>query len=173
MSLNVSELKVGDKFPEGVKFEYAPIQDADPTSCGVPQTYNASEEFKGKKFVIVSVPGAFTPGCQARHLPPYIENIEKLASKGVDLVIVIAFNDAWVMAAWGKVNGVTGDSKIKFMSDTKTNFSKGIGWMAGMGDRTGRYAIIVEKDGTVSYAEIEKSPREVSVSGADAVLSRL
>lgn len=68
---------------------------------------------------------------------------------------------------------MTGDSKIKFMSDTKTGFSKGIGWMAGMGDRTGRYAIIVEKDGTVSYAEIEKSPREVSVSQANPSSTRI
>ncbi len=62
------------------------------------------------------------------------------------------------------MSGVTGDSKIKFMSDSKTNVSKSIGWMAGMGDRTGRYAMIIEKDGTISYAEIEESPREVSVS---------
>lgn len=39
--------------------------------------------------------GAFTPGCSVRHLPPYIENLDKIKSKGVDLVIVIAFNDAW------------------------------------------------------------------------------
>lgn len=80
----------------------------------MPQLYDASNEFAGKRVVLVSVPGAFTPvsalveisfiidlwqGCQARHIPPYIENIDKLASKGVDLVVVIASNDAFVMAA--------------------------------------------------------------------------
>ncbi|KAK1060483.1 hypothetical protein LTR12_000426 [Friedmanniomyces endolithicus] len=166
-------LKAGDQFPEGVKFEWAPITDPDPKACGMPQDYNASEEFKGKKVVLVSVPGAFTPGCQAHHIPPYLNQYSKLASKGVDLVVIIAFNDSWVMSAWGKVNGVTKDSKVLFMSDTKTKFSEQIGWMAGMGERNGRWAMIIEKDGKISYAETEKSPREVTVSGADAILSKL
>lgn len=89
---------------------YAPITDPNPTACGIPEEFDASKEFKGKKVVLVSVPGAFTPGCQARHLPPYIENIHKLADKGVDLVVVIAYNDSWVMSAWGKVNGKTRES---------------------------------------------------------------
>lgn len=72
----------------------------------MPQVYDASKEWKGKKIVLVSVPGAFTPGCQARHLPPYINNLDKLIENGVDLVAVIAFNDSFVMQAWGKVNGV-------------------------------------------------------------------
>ena len=59
------------------------------------------------------------------------------------------------------------------MSDSKTFFSKEHGWMAGMGDRNGRWAMIIEKDGTVSYAENEKSLRDVTVSGADAVLAKL
>lgn len=130
----------------------------------MPQEYNASKEFAGKKVVIVSVPGAFTPGCQAFHIPPYLQNLDKLQSQGVDLVVVIASNDAWVMSAWGKVNGVKQDSKILFMSDTKTFFSKAHGWEAGMGDRNGRWAMIVEKDGKVSYAENESNPRQVTVS---------
>ncbi|KAK5000079.1 hypothetical protein LTR28_013180, partial [Elasticomyces elasticus] len=60
-----------------------------------------------------------------------------------------------------------------FMSDTKTMFSQKYGWPAGMGDRNGRWAMIIEKDGTISYAENEKSMRDVDVSGADAVFSRL
>ncbi|KAI7110539.1 hypothetical protein KC324_g20081, partial [Hortaea werneckii] len=129
--------------------------------------------FKGKKVVIVSVPGAFTPGCQAFHVPPYIENLNKIADKGVDMVVVIASNDAFVMSAWGKVNGVKPDSKLKFMSDSESFFSKNHGWDAGMGDRNGRWAMIIEKDGTVSYAENESNPRQVTVSGAEAVLSKL
>lgn len=53
----MAPLKVGDKFPDGVKFEWAPITDPDPTACGIPQEYNASKEFAGKKVVVVSVPG--------------------------------------------------------------------------------------------------------------------
>ncbi len=87
--------------------------------------------------------------------------------------MIIAFNDSWVMSAWGKVNGVTKDSKVLFMSDTKTKFSEQIGWMAGMGERNGRWAMIIEKDGKISYAETEKSPREVTVSSECSSLSAL
>jgi len=168
----MAPLKVGDKFPEGVKFDWVPITDDDPTICGRPQEYDANKEWAGKKVVIVSVPGAFTPGCQAYHLPPYIQKIDDLKSKGVDIVAVIASNDGWVMNAWGKVNKVKGDD-ILFLSDTKSFFSKNHGWAAGMGDRNGRWAIVVDKDGTISYAENESSPSQVTVSGADAVLSKL
>ena len=58
------------------------------------------------------MPGAFTPGCSVRHLPGYIENFSVLKDKGVDLVVVIAFNDAWVMDAWRKANGVSGDGIV-------------------------------------------------------------
>ena len=84
--------------------------------------------------VLVSVPGAFTPGCQAYHIPPYLSNYDKLASKGIDMVIIIASNDAFVMSGWGRVNGVTPESKVYFMSDTKTKFSQQIGWMAGVAE---------------------------------------
>jgi alkyl hydroperoxide reductase 1 len=153
------------------------------------QEYDASKEWKGKKVVLVSVPGAFTPGCQARHLPPYIGNLEKILDKGVNLVAVMASNDGFVMSAWGKVNGVKDSERIIFLSDTKTQFAKQIGWMAGRGDRTGRWAstiadeqeflmsktfanrllpccvVIIEKDGTISYAEKEQDLREVTVRG--------
>jgi alkyl hydroperoxide reductase 1 len=115
--------------------------------------------------------GAFTPGCQAHHLPPYIKNVEQFRKKGVDVIATIASNDSWVMNAWGKVNGVKGD-EVLFLSDTKTFFSKEHGWAAGMGDRNGRWAMVFDH-GKVVYAENEKSPGEVSVSGAEAVLAKL
>ncbi len=62
--------------------------------------------------MLFAVPGAFTPGCSAQHLPGYIKNLDTLKSKGVDVVAVIAFNDAWVMSAWGKANGIKGDEIV-------------------------------------------------------------
>lgn len=85
-----------------------------------------------------------------------------MKSKGVDIVAVIASNDAWVMNAWGKVNKVTGDD-ILFLSDTKSFFSKNHAWQAGMGDRNGRWAMVIDKDGTIQYAEHETSPGQVTV----------
>ena len=76
------------------------------------------------------------------------------------------------MCAWGKVNNISGD-EILMLSDTKSLFSKNHGWAAGMGDRNGRWAMVIEKDGSISYAENESSPSQVTVSGADAVLSKL
>jgi peroxiredoxin len=111
------------------------------------------------------ITGAFTPGCQARHLPPYIEKLSDFKSKGVDVVATIASNDSWVMNAWGKVNGVKGDD-ILFLSDTKTFFSKEHGWQAGMGDRNGRWAMVFDH-GKVTYAENEPSPKDVSVSASN------
>ncbi|KAG9185183.1 alkyl hydroperoxide reductase 1 [Alternaria panax] len=167
----MAPLQVGDKLPEGVKFEWAPITDSDPTACGRPQEYDASKEWADKKVVLFSVPGAFTPGCQAYHLPPYIAKAKEFKEKGVDVIATIASNDSWVMNAWGKVNGVKND-EVLFLSDTKTFFSKEYGWPAGMGDRNGRWAMVFDH-GKVIYAENEKSPGEVSVSGADAVLAKL
>lgn len=134
----MSALKVGDSFPEGVSFTYIPVtpESSEITACGLPQKYDASAgkfpnctpkgfavwaalantigetEFQNKKVVIVAVPGAFTPTCQANHLPGYIQKLKDLKSKGVDQVVVIAYNDCFVMSAWGKANGVTDDSIV-------------------------------------------------------------
>jgi alkyl hydroperoxide reductase 1 len=63
--------------------------------------------------VLFSVPGAFTPGCSAKHLPGFIENLSELKSKGVDVIACIAFNDAFVMSAWGKANNIKNDDIVR------------------------------------------------------------
>ncbi|KAL3426565.1 peroxisomal matrix protein [Phlyctema vagabunda] len=165
-----AELKVGDSLPSGTTFTYVPYtpENGDITSCGIPISYDASKEWAGKKVVLFAVPGAFTPGCSAKHLPGYIENLDKIKSKGVDIVAVIAFNDAWVMSAWGKANNIKDDS-ILFLTDAETAFSKKLGWTAG--ERTARYALIID-NGKIVYAEKEPG-REVTVSSAEAVLAKL
>lgn len=108
------------------------------------------------------------------HLPPYIGEQAKLKAKGVDIVAIIASNDAWVMSAWGKVNDVKpNDESFLLMGDTKSQFSKHHGWAAGMGDRNGRWAMVIDKDGTIKYAANESDPRKVTVSGAEAVLEAI
>jgi peroxiredoxin len=69
-------------------------------------------EWADKKVVLFAVPGAFTPTCSADHLPGYIRNLEKFKTKGVDVVAVVAYNDAWVMSAWGKANGIKDESIV-------------------------------------------------------------
>lgn len=65
---------------------------------------------------LTQILGAFTPGCQASHIPPYIAKLQELRKAGVDVVAIIAFNDAWVMSAWSKVNGVKNDDIVGSMS---------------------------------------------------------
>ncbi|MCJ1332558.1 hypothetical protein MMC10_009251 [Thelotrema lepadinum] len=193
----MAALKIGDKFPEGVVFSYVPYTEEkeDITACGIPINYDASKEWANKKVVLFAVPGAFTPGCSARHLPAFIQNLPAIKSKNVDVVAVIAFNDAFVsqpalllplspyqiheetrannlrqvMSAWAKANKVKNDD-IMFLSDVETKFSKSIGWTVG--DRTARYAMIMDH-GKVVYAERETKPGDVTVSGAEAVMAKL
>jgi alkyl hydroperoxide reductase 1 len=113
-------------------------EQGDITACGIPINYNASKEWADKKVVLFSVPGqclsntspslynrpqgltffslsigAFTPACSLNHLPGYIQNLPKLKEKGVDVVAVIAFNDPFVMSAWGKANEIKNDSIVR------------------------------------------------------------
>ncbi|MCJ1428846.1 hypothetical protein MMC29_006757 [Sticta canariensis] len=166
----MAPLKAGDSFPEGVQFSWIPYTEekGEITSCGVPQSYNASKEWANKKVVIFATPGAFTPTCSVNHLPGYVKNLSTIKSKGVDIIAVIAFNDAFVMSAWGKANGIKGDD-ILFLTDSDTAFSQNHAWTKG--DRTGRYAIVIDH-GKVVYAENE-SGGGVTVSSAEAVLENL
>lgn len=108
------------------------------------------------------------------HFPPFIWDLDKLKAKGVDFVAIIGFNDGWVMSAWGKVNGLTEkENDILLMGDTKSLFSEHHGWDAGMGDRNGRWAMVIDKDGTVKYAANEEDPTKVTVSGVEDVLKNL
>lgn len=156
----MSGLKSGDAFPGDATFTYVPYtpDNSEITSCGLPQPFNANSEFASRKVVLFAVPGAFTPGCSIRHLPGYIEKHALLKSKAVDLVVVIASNDAFVMDAWRKANGVK--DEILFMCDDEAKFSKSIGW--NRGERCARYAMVVDH-GKVVYAEKEPA-RDVTVS---------
>ncbi|CAI7665698.1 hypothetical protein PCG10_002857 [Penicillium crustosum] len=169
----MTTLKSGDSFPNDVVFQYIPWNEesGEITSCGIPINYNASQEWANKKVVLFAVPGAFTPTCSVSHVPGYIQNLPKLREKGVDIVAVLAFNDPFVMSAWGKANGVRGDD-ILFLSDPDAKFSKSIGWADEASGRTGRYAIVIDH-GKVSYAQIETERGVVKKSGADAILASL
>ncbi|KAI1300417.1 putative peroxiredoxin-5 [Xylaria venustula] len=166
----MSAPKVGDAFPEGVSFlTVKPTPEtSDVLACGIPTKFDASAEFKNKKAVLISVPGAFTPTCQVTHVTGYINKLSELKAKGVDTIVVIAFNDPFVQAAWGKANGIK-DESIIFATDPEAAFSSSLGWT--LGPRTARYAIIIDH-GKITYAEKEPAG-DVGVSGVDAVLAKL
>jgi peroxiredoxin len=132
------------------------------------------EIFAGKKVVLFALPGAFTPTCSAKHLPGFIEQADRIKAKGVDRIVCLSVNDAFVMGAWGKARGA-GD-KVLLVADGNAEFSKAVGLAFdgsgfGMGTRSQRYAMIVQ-DGVVKQLFVEK-PMEFKVSSAEAVLAAL
>ncbi|RXW22410.1 hypothetical protein EST38_g3445 [Candolleomyces aberdarensis] len=170
----MADIKVGDTIPEGT-FKYIPWSEAleDNLVCGAPIEISTSE-WKGKKVVLFSVPGAFTPTCHTNHLPPYLEKYDQFKAKGVDTIAVLAANDPFVMSGWARFEGLK--DKIIALSDNGAQWSKKLGLdkdltANGLGIRTSRYALILE-DNVVKYVGIE-TERGVTVSGADAVLAHL
>ncbi|KAK7023284.1 peroxiredoxin [Favolaschia claudopus] len=142
---------------------------------GVPSRLNTETERKGKKVVLFSVPGAFTPTCHTNHLPPFLEKYDEFKAKGVDVIAVIGANDTFVMSGWTRFEGCK--DKILGLSDVGAKWSAALNLSVdlterGLGIRTGRYAMIID-DLVVKYIEVESDPRAVTVSGADAILGKL
>lgn len=128
--------------------------------------------FAGKKVVMFSLPGAFTPTCSSKHLPGYVAELGALKAKGVDLVACLSVNDAWTMKAWAEQHDALG--KIVMLADGGAAFSKALGIeveIPGMGVRAKRGLFIVD-DGTVTSVDME-APGKFEVSGADACALKL
>lgn len=141
--------------------------------CGTPQRFQAHDRWKGKKVVIVSVPGAFTPTCTMSHIPPFISKVQELKSKGVDEVVVISANDPFVLSAWSVSQGAK--DNLIFAQDVNAAFSKEFGASLdltekGFGIRTARYAMIVNDLKVVYFG---KDQGELAQSSAETVLSKL
>jgi peroxiredoxin len=139
-----------------------------------PKDISTDELFKGKKVVLFSVPGAFTPTCDAKHLPGFVQLADQLKAKGVDTIACMAVNDVFVMNAWGKSSNV-GD-KILMLADGNGEYAKALGLELdahgfGMGTRGQRFSILVQ-DGQAKQVNIE-APGQFKVSAAEHVLSQL
>ena len=158
-------ISAGDRMPEG---NFAVM-----TSNG-PDSVSSDELFGGKKVVVFSVPGAFTPTCSAKHLPGYVENAAAIKAKGVDTIACMAVNDVFVMDAWGKDQNVGDD--VVMLADGNGDYARALGLDLdasgfGMGQRGQRFALIVD-DGVATGVFVE-GPGEFKVSAAEAVLENL
>ncbi len=158
-------IKVGDSIPS--------IKVMQATAEG-PKEVDTAELFAGKTVVLFGVPGAFTPTCSAKHLPSFITNSSALKAKGVDLIACMAVNDAFVMAAWGKDQGV-GD-QVVMLADGSAAFTKAMGLeldltARGLGVRSQRFALVA-KNGKVTHIGVEQ-PGAFEVSKAEAILAAL
>lgn len=158
-------IKVGDQMPTGTLSQM--------TKDG-PQKISTDQLFKGKKVVLFSVPGAFTPTCDAKHLPGFIQHADDIKAKGVDTIACLAVNDVFVMGAWGKASGTGG--KVVMLADGNAEYTKKLGLELdatgfGMGIRGQRFSLIVY-DGKVTHVNVE-APGEFKVSSAEHALSQL
>ena len=157
-------IKVGDKVPN-VQFSHM-------TPSG-PDALTSNDLFSGKKVVLFAVPGAFTPTCSATHLPGFVANADKIRAKGVDDIVCISVNDAYVMDAWSKMQNA---GEIHMIADGSGEFSRAMGLefdltARGFGVRSKRYAMVVE-DGAITQLEIDESG-ELNKSDAESVLGLL
>ena len=159
-------IKVGDKVPSATLSHM--------TADG-PAEITTDQLFSGKKVVLFALPGAFTPTCSAKHVPGFLKNAQAIKGKGVDTIACLSVNDAFVMGAWGKDQGV-GDN-ILMLADGSGAFTKAAGLeldltARGMGVRSHRYAMVVE-DGVVKSLDVEENPGGLDVSSAESVLAAL
>jgi len=158
-------IKVGDRMPVG-KFKIM--------GESGPQDLTSAQLFDGKRVVLFSVPGAFTPTCNAKHLPGFITQADAMRAKGIDTVACMAVNDVFVMNAWGKSAGA-GD-KVSMLADGNGEYARALGLEMdatgfGMGKRGQRFAIVAD-NGVATKVNIE-APGEFKVSAAEFVLGQL
>ena len=157
------KLKVNDNIPNSEIFVL---------EKGEPIIKNTEELLRNKKAIIFGLPGAYTSVCSAKHLPGYVNNIEKYKQKGVDQIICMSVNDPFVMNAWGNENNV-GD-KIIMVGDPFLNFTKAIGAEVdksgrGLGIRSNRYTMLVDNLKVIKIQE-EKDTGSCEISAAENFL---
>ena len=158
-------IKEGDKVPS------VTLQQM--TADGLQQV-STDDFFKGKRIVVVGVPGAFTPVCSTQHLPGFVQNVDAIKAKGVDKIACISVNDAFVMDSWGKAQNA-GDGVV-MLADGNADFTKAAGFewdvsKFGMGLRSRRFAMLVE-DGVIKNLLLEEGTG-LDISTAENLLGRL
>ena len=158
-------IAVGDKIPD-VKVMVA-------TGEG-PQAAQTGELLGAGKIALFSVPGAFTPTCSAKHLPGFVDNADAFKAKGVDKIVCMSVNDAFVMKAWAKDQNAL--DKVVMMADGNGDFARALGLVMdgkgfGMGERSQRFSAVIE-NGVVKELNVE-APGAFDVSSAEHMLGQL
>jgi Peroxiredoxin len=156
-------LEQGQQLPDGVLSQL--------TQEGMIK-HQVSTLFSGKKVVLFAVPGAFTPTCSEAHLPGYVALADQIKAKGVDLIVCVSVNDAYVMKAWGEAHNA---SELLMLADGDGSFTMSLGLETDTGNfggiRSRRYAMIIE-NGIVTQLNIEV-PKAFEVSKAEQILASL
>jgi len=158
-------IKEGDKIPN------ATIMVATPNG---PEKADAAEFLGAGKVALFAVPGAFTPTCSAKHLPGFVAHADDLAAKGVDKIVCLSVNDAFVMDAWGKSAGA--DGKVVMAADGNGELTRALGLQMdatgfGMGERAQRFSAVIE-GGVVKKLNVEAAGA-FEVSSAEHMIGQL
>lgn len=134
------------------------------------------ELFKGKKVIVFALPGAFTPTCSSSHVPRYNELAKAFRTHGVDDIVCLSVNDAFVMNEWAKEQRA---ENIRFVPDGNAEFTQAMGMLVdkrglGFGQRSWRYSMLVD-DGVITkmFIEPEVDGDPFQVSDADTMLKHL
>lgn len=136
----------------------------------------SDEIFKGKKVVVFALPGAFTPTCSSSHVPRFNKLAPLIKKQGIDEIVCVSVNDAFVMDAWQKDQDA---ENIRFVADGNGLFSEAVGMLVdksdiGFGKRSWRYSMLVN-DGSIEkmFIEAEVPGDPFEVSDADTMLGYL
>lgn len=159
-------IAVGDRLPQTT---FRVITADGPT----PRT--TDDIFKGRRVLLVGVPGAFTPTCHRNHAPGFVANVDAFKAKGIDAVAITSVNDAFVLDAWAKALGA--DGQVEFLADGSADFARATGLLFdgsgfGLGPRSQRYALVAN-DGVVEQLFVEEAAGQVQVSSAEHLLENL
>jgi peroxiredoxin len=158
-------IAVGDKIPD---------VDVMMATADGPQKTTSSEVLGKGKVALFAVPGAFTPTCSAKHLPGFVEKAEALKGKGVDKIVCMSVNDAFVMKAWAESQKA--GSVVEMLADGNGDLTRALGLALdakgfGMGERAQRFSAIIE-NGVVKQLNVE-APGAFEVSSADYMISKI
>ena len=159
------KIKKGDKLPDAKVF----ILEKDPKEVSI------KEIIGEEKVILFGLPGAFTPTCSVKHLPGFVIAIDRLKKKGIKKVVCISVNDPFVMNAWGKTHNV--QDKILMVGDSNGDFTKSIGAELnlinrGLGVRSSRYTMLVEKGNVLKISE-EEVAGKCEVTAAENFLKEI
>ena len=164
-------IKVGDSLPATTLMEFSEIEG---NGCTLgPNPVDVLTATAGKTIALFALPGAFTPTCSAKHLPPYLEHFNDFKAAGVDEIWCVSVNDAFVMGAWARDQNTVG--KVRMMADGSAAFAQATGLTLdltarGMGLRSNRYSMLV-KDGKVASLNVETAGK-FEVSDAATLLAQ-
>ena len=161
------KIKPGEKLPQN---DFFYLDEANEV-----KKITTNDLLKGKKVIILGMPGAFTKTCSAVHLPGYVKNYDLALKKGITNIICVAVNDPNVMKAWGQNQNV--GNKIFMIGDPFCKFTKAIGAEVdksakGLGVRSNRYTMLLE-DGIVKKIEEEKETATCELSAAENFLNEI